>query len=361
MLLSIITFLIVLGVIVFVHEIGHFYTAIKLGVGVEEFGFGFPPRIFGIRKKGILYSLNAIPLGGFVKIKGESGESHDSDSFLSQPVWKRAIILFAGVFMNWIFAFLLITIGYFIGLPTIIDSSDIKGANIRDEKVQVMYIYPDSQAYKNGFELGDYIISVDGKVFNKSADLQSYLKENIDNNFDFGVSRGEDNLNIKSDASLIPDYSQDEKVLGFGIVDSAVVSYKWYRAPIEGLKTTASVTYAIFDALYNVIKGIFQGKGSGDISGPVGVAVFTGKAVDRGFIYLLQFMALLSLNLGVLNALPFPALDGGRLLFLFIEKIRGKKVNERIENIIHNTGFSLLMILVVLVTYKDIIKFFFTK
>jgi regulator of sigma E protease len=356
MLVTIIVFLLVLSVIVFVHELGHFYTAIKLGIGVEEFGFGFPPRMFGIKRKGILYSINWIPLGGFVKIKGEDGNNSDDDSFANQAVWKRAIVLFAGVFMNWVLAFVLLTVGYFVGLPAVLEGDVPAGAVVSDEKVQIIEVYPGSVADQIGLEAGDIVLSVDNQNFNDNLILQKYLQDQRESEINFKVERGKEEQDYILKAEEIPDL-EDEKLLGVGLVKSGIVSYPWYQAPIEGFKTVINITYLILMAFVGLIANLIRGSGGADISGPIGVAVFANRALDMGWIYLLQFTALISINLAVINILPFPALDGGRILFLIIEKIRRKPNNQKIEAIVHNIGFSLLMLLIVLITYKDIVRY----
>jgi len=356
MFVTIVVFLLVLSLIVFVHEFGHFYTAIKLGIGVEEFGFGFPPRMFGIKRKGILYSINWIPLGGFVKIKGEDGDNSEDDSFAKQAVWKRALVLFAGVFMNWVLALVLLTVGYFVGLPAVLEGDVPAGAIVSNEKVQIMEVYPESSADKAGLKVGDIVLTVNENNFDDNIVLQKYLKDNKDTEFSFNLKRGKEEKNILVTAEEIPDL-EDEKLLGVGLVKSGIVSYPWYRAPIESFKTVVSITQLIFMAFFGLIANLIRGSGSADVSGPIGVAVFAGRALDMGWIYLLQFTALISVNLAVINILPFPALDGGRVLFLIIEKIRRKPNNQKVEAIIHNVGFSLLMLLIVLITYKDIVRY----
>ena len=357
MIVTIIVFLLVLSVIVFVHELGHFYTAIKLGIGVEEFGFGFPPRMFGIKRKGIIYSINWIPLGGFVKIKGEAGEhAQDKDSFINQPVWKRAIVLFAGVFMNWVLALVLISIGYFVGLPAVLEGDLPPGIQVRDEKVQIIEVYPGSAADQVGLKTGDTVSSVDQQKFNDSLELQKYLKENNEVEFNFQIKRGQEDQEFAVTATEIADLD-GERLVGIGLVNSGIVSYPWYQAPWEGLKTTVSITFLIVRAFFGLIANLIRGSGVGDVSGPIGVAVFAGRAMEMGWIYLLQFTALISVNLAVINILPFPALDGGRILFLIIEKIRRKPNDQKMEAIVHNVGFALLMLLIVLVTYKDIVRY----
>lgn len=356
MILTIIIFFVVLGILVFVHELGHFYSARKLGVGVEEFGFGFPPRVFGIKKNGVVYSLNLIPIGGFVKIKGESGDNEeDSDSFINAPIWKRVVILFAGVFMNFILAFVLISIGFGIGIPSSLSGS-YSDAKVKDQKIQVIGVYPGSPAEKSGIKLGDYIVSLDDKIFLKSEDLTNYIEQNQEKEIRVLVddAKSQKVLSIKPEQI---DNSLNKKIIGVSLSDTGIVSYPWYKAPIYGFRATVNLTVAIFEALYNLVIGLFQGHGAEDVSGPIGVAVFTGRAVSMGWQYILQFMAILSVNLAIINILPFPALDGGRIMFLIIEKIRRKKNNQRIEAMIHSIGFSLLMLLIVLVTYKDITRY----
>jgi regulator of sigma E protease len=356
MLITIIVFLLVLSIIVFVHEIGHFYTAIKLGIGVEEFGFGFPPKMFGIKRKGILYSINWIPLGGFVKIKGEDGSNIDEDSFAKQAIWKRAIVLFAGVFMNWVLALVLFTVGYFVGLPAVLDGDISAAATVSQEKIQIMEVYPESPADIVGLKIADIVLSVDNNTFDNDLALQKYLQDNREEEISFKVQRGQEEHEFLVQAEEIEEL-EAEKILGIGLVKSGIVTYPWYQAPIEGFKTTVAITYLILVAFFNLIVNLVKGVGSANVSGPIGVAVFAGRAFDMGWIYLLQFMALISINLAVINILPFPALDGGRILFLIIEKIRRKPNNQKIEAIVHNIGFSLLMLLIVLITYKDIVKY----
>ncbi|MDD4290443.1 MAG: RIP metalloprotease RseP, partial [Patescibacteria group bacterium] len=324
-----------------------------------EFGFGFPPRIFGIKKKGIMYSVNWIPIGGFVKIKGESGDNNDSDSFIAQPAWKRAIVLFAGVFMNFISACIILSIGFAIGLPSALEDLP-NDAKIRDRKIQIIEVYPNSPAYNAGIKLGDYLVSFDDNKFINSNDAIDYVYKNQEKNIKVETSDSKENKLVEIKPESLEGIT-DKKVLGISMVDTGVVSYPWYKAPLYGFKAGFNLTVAIGDAFFNLLKGLFSGEGAKDVSGPIGVAVFTGRAVSMGFSYILQFMALLSINLAIINIFPFPALDGGRLLFLLIEKIRRKPNNQKVEAIFHNVGFGLLMLLMILVTYKDILKYVFHK
>jgi regulator of sigma E protease len=375
MLLTIITFLIVLSILVFAHELGHFMMARKFGVKAEEFGFGFPPRAWGFYKNnqgkwlhifgskevtdcpGTVYSINWLPLGGFVKIKGENGEGeNESDSFASRPIWQRAIMLSAGVIMNIILAMILIISGFMVGLPQSLDNGLDARAQISDRKIQIVQIVKDSPAESANLEVGDTIISVDNNKFSNFEELQKYVNSRIGQKLDYKIKRGQDLFNREITPELMPETGKGG--VGVAISETAIVSYPWYLAIIEGVKATFIITWAIIVAFYGLIKGLIMGQGvPAGLSGPVGIATLTGQVARMGFIYLMQFTALLSINLAVINFFPFPALDGGRFLFLIIEKFKGGPVKREVEGAIHNLGFILLMILVVLVTFRDVSKF----
>ncbi|MCG2694446.1 RIP metalloprotease RseP [Candidatus Parcubacteria bacterium] len=365
------TFLIVLGLIVFIHEFGHFICAKKLGAKAEEFGLGFPPRMIGVYKKDkkwkvcfrktpkaddTIYSLNWIPLGGFVRIKGEDGsDKKDSDSFAGLKIWKKAVILVAGVVMNVILAMVLLGAGYMIGLPQAIDDNISKSAIIKDKNIQVVSVSPGSEAEGAGLKTGDEILSIDGKNI-AVKDIQDYLMQNVGKEVVYTIKRDDEQF----EKSIIPQILEEtgKGGVGVGIVETAIVSYPWYIAIGKGIVEALYYFKEIAIAFAILLKNLIIGRGGAEeISGPVGIAVITARVAKLGFIYILQFTALLSINLAILNIFPFPALDGGRLLFLGIEKLRGKPVSQKIENIIHNSGFVLLMLLIIVVTYRDFVKF----
>ncbi|MBI4653247.1 RIP metalloprotease RseP [Candidatus Kuenenbacteria bacterium] len=357
MFLTIIVFILILGLLVFVHEFGHFFVARKMGVAVEEFGLGFPPRIFGIKKGGTLYSLNWIPLGGFCKIKGEEGgDPSEKDSFVSKRVRVKMAIISAGVAMNVLLAFTLFSIGFMIGFPQAINEKTIQGAKkISQSQIQIMSVSKDSPAEKVGIQAGDIIFETDGQKFKEVSSFQKYTRD-LENEVLIKIKRGDQILEKK----IHPEFSEKigGKIIGVQLANIGVVSYPWYTSIYLGAKTTIFLTFEIIKAFCLLIKNlIIHQTMTGDIAGPIGIAVMTGQIVHLGFIYILQFIALLSLNLAIINFIPFPALDGGRILFLVIEKIRRKPINQEIENITHNIGFILLMLLVVIVTYQDITKF----
>ncbi|PKL72665.1 RIP metalloprotease RseP [Candidatus Kuenenbacteria bacterium HGW-Kuenenbacteria-1] len=357
MFLTIIVFIVILGLLVLVHEFGHFFVARKMGVTVEEFGFGFPPRIFGIKKAGTLFSLNWIPLGGFCKIKGdEGGNPSEKDSFVSKKISEKVAIISAGVIMNVFLAFILFSIGFMIGFPQALNKETIKGAKkINQPQIQIMSVLENSPAQKAGIQLGDVISEVDGQKFEDVSLFQKYIK-NIEKETIIKIKRGDKFLEKK----IYPEFSEkvNGKIIGTQLVSTGIISYSWHQSIYLGAKTTIFLTFEIIKAFCLLIKNlIIHQTLSADISGPVGIVIMTKQMVNLGFIYILQFTALLSLNLAVINFIPFPALDGGRILFLIIEKIRRKPINQEIENITHSIGFALLMLLIIIITYQDIVKF----
>ncbi|MFA5879286.1 MAG: RIP metalloprotease RseP [Candidatus Margulisiibacteriota bacterium] len=355
-MISVIIFLIILSLLVFVHEFGHFTAAKKFGMKVDEFGFGFPPRARKLfEKNGTLYTLNWLPLGGFVKIKGEAGDSRDdSDSFAHKKIWQRFIVLVAGVSMNFVLAWILLTIGFAIGLPQVVD--DTNSTYVTDAQIQVVSIEKDSPAESAGLELGDVIFKINDNEFSDIGSLQNFIADQADNSLTINIKRGKEIIEKSITPKILPD--MERPVMGVGLVKTGTITYPLYRSVWEGAKATVFSTMQILFAFGNMIKNLFvNGSLGADIAGPVGIAVLTGQVVNLGFIYILQFAALLSINLAIINILPFPALDGGRVVFLLIEKVLRRPVDQKVEAIVHNLGFALLMLLVVVITFRDIGRF----
>ncbi len=355
MFITIIVFIALLALLVLAHELGHFVTARLFGVKVEEFGFGFPPRMFSKEKNGTRYSINWLPLGGFVKLKGESGESHDSDSFTAQPPWRRAIILSAGVAMNVVLCFVLLSIGFTAGLPTTVDENNTN--NAKDIKIQIFSILPDSPAAKAGMQPGDAVSTIDGNTFVALSAMQDFIADHKDIPMQVRLLRGKEIIEATV-TPIILEQAGNRAVMGVSLIQTGVVSYPLHQSLWLGIKATGMLLYETVNGFVTVIRNLIVTRQAGvEIAGPVGIAVLTGQVVDLGWIYVLQFAALLSVNLAIINILPIPALDGGRLLFVVIEKIRRRPNNEKVEAIVHQIGFMFLMLLVVLVTYQDLLKF----
>lgn len=386
MFTTVIIFILVLSVLVFAHELGHFWTARRFGIRVEEFGFGFPPRAvgwyknrFGRRVKVVgsrtfeslsdseveklqpakdatIYSLNWLPVGGFVKIKGENGDGrNDEDSFASKAIWKRSVVLAAGVIMNVILAWGLFSVGYMIGLPQ--STGELgKHAIVSEEAVLVAEVLPNTPAERAGLLVGDKIISVDGEKVRTEKDLQEKISLRGGREINLALERDGSDLEIKAE----PQAAEGGKAtVGIVIFSAGTVRYPFFPALLEGAKTVGWTLKEIVVAFVGLFGDIFSGVNVGDqFAGPIGIANITGQAARLGLVYLLQFTALLSLNLAIINILPFPALDGGRILFLLIEKLKGRPMRKEFENLANTIGFYLLMALIVFITYKDIAKLF---
>lgn len=374
-------FIAVLSVLVFGHELGHFWTARRLGVKAEEFGFGFPPRAIGFYKDvsgkwrrligsksvedlpagqepaGTIYSLNWLPIGGFVRIKGQDGDGkHETDSFASKALWKRAVILAAGVAMNIFLAAAFLSAGYMIGMPSSVEEAG-RSARITKAEVVIIETFAGSPAEKAGLQPGDIISTINGEVVDSHESLQALVAANRDQDTQFLIKSGE----TVKEVTIVPEMmtATGNAGIGVSVYSSGTVQYPFFNAIWEGIKMTGLMFWSIIIAFWGLIKGLFMGMGAeGQVAGPVGIATLTGQVASLGFAYLLQFMALLSLNLALINILPFPALDGGRLLFLLIEKFIGRPVRQSVEAIIHTVGFWILMLLIIFVTYKDIARLF---
>jgi len=355
---ALIIFILVLGILILAHECGHFITAKRSGLTVEEFGFGFPPRIFSIKRGETLYSINLLPLGGFVKILGEDGtELENPKSFSSRPAGIRSLITISGVFMNFLLAAFLLVIGFYIGLPQIIDKDN--EALAKNVKIQIVAVSNGSPAEKSGIKMGDVVkyLKIDSKntTISEISTLQKNISDSKGKEITIAIQRGKKVLEINTVPRTNP--PEGEGALGIALAKTGIISHTWYESVWLGIKSAFIISWEIIKGFGGLLKNlIISGKIPKDIAGPVGIAVLTNQATTLGFIYLLQLVAIISLNLAVLNLIPFPALDGGRLLFLGIEKIKGSKVNPKIENAIHSIGIVLLLALVMLITYRDIIR-----
>ena len=337
MIINIIIFIIVFSLLVLTHELGHFISAKLSGMKVEEFGVGFPPKIFSFKKGETKYSINSIPLGGFVKILGEDGddsENKDSRNFNSKPIWQRVIVLSAGVFMNFLVGFILLTLVFSVGAP---------------QKLVVVGVADNSPAMSAGIADGDII-----KGFNSNMDeFISYINEHSGEELEIVIERNGEEKQF----SLIPreDPPEGEGALGVALSEGGYEKQPFYMALWMGLKESISIFLLIFIMLFKLVSSIFTG---GDLlssaAGPVGIYKATIQAANMGWVYLSSFVALISLNLAALNIFPFPALDGGRIIFLIIEKIKGSPVSEKIQGWVNSLGFLLLIILLVFVTINYI-------
>lgn len=373
MLGTLFIFAIVLGLLVFIHEMGHFITAKRNGIKADEFGFGFPPRIIGVLKdretgrykivwgsqniesRETIYSLNWIPLGGFVRIKGEDMmHSHEPDSFASKGAWTRIKVLGAGVAMNFLLAWFLFTVVLTLGFPQQINPQE--RALYPKTDVQILQVVKGSPAESMGLQPGDLLLSIDGIPVTNLEMVSASIGAKKGQLVTLRVDRG----GIENELSGTPrlSFPEGEGALGISFSETAIVSYSWYEAVVRGLIHTYEFTIEILKVFGNMLWNFITGqKVAVDIAGPVGIIYMTKQMSELGLVYILQFAAILSINLAIINALPIPALDGGRILFVLIEKIKGSPVSQKTEGYFHQAGFLLLLLLMVFVTLHDFLQF----
>jgi len=363
--MSIIIFIIILFVLVVSHEFGHFIVAKKSGMRVDEFSFGFPPKLFGIKKGETSYNFNLLPLGGYVKIFGENGDDGneadtvDKDrSFKNKPLYKQALVLIAGVVMNFLVAWLLLSISFMSGLTTSVSSAP-EGAVVYNQALTITSVASKSPAEKSGLKVGDRISSLDTKTDSTkilSSDLgaesvKNFVKAHSAEEINVSIIRGKEPMSI----NVVP----ENTMIGISMDTIGNLKLPIHKAIWEGLKLSWNLVVETISGFYHLIYNGLTGHGSlSGLSGPVGIVGVVGDAAKFGFIYLLSFTALISINLAVLNLIPFPALDGGQLLFVLIEKIKGSRINPKIANIVNTAGFLLLMLLMLVITYHDVVKLF---
>ena len=342
-MLTIIAFAGVLVVLIIAHEIGHFVTAKAAGVKVEEFGLGYPPRLFGVRWGETLYSLNALPLGGFVKMAGEEDPTGPR-TLASKPVGIRLVVLSAGSLMNVLLPFLLFSIAFM--MPH----------NVVSGQVVIDDVTPNSPAAIAGIEPGDTVLRINDKAIDNVGDIHRYILLNLGKETTFLVKHDDSTTET---VSLIPRWKPPEGEAAVGIairmVDPVIErqSEPFWRAIPMGVMECIETLGIFKNALITTIMGVTPLA----FVGPVGIAQMTGEIAKIGFSPLLEFAAFLSINLAIINMFPIPALDGGRIVFVLLEWVRrGKRVSPRVEGIIHMIGFAMLISLILLLTYQDIIR-----
>jgi regulator of sigma E protease len=360
--MTILIFLLVLTVLVLIHELGHYLVAKKFNIKVEEFGIGLPPRAWGKKIGETIYSLNWLPIGGFVKLYGEDEAGAGkvgkikqavttfkdrNRAFFARPWWQRFLVGFAGVFMNFVLAVLIFAFLF-----------AVVGTGVPKEEVLISQVVAESPAQKAGLKAGDIVQRLNNTKITSTNQLVSETRKYAGKEIILLIKRGSQMMFVE----LTPrrDFPKDQGPLGIAIAQNfEIKKYPWYQAPIAGLQEAFKVSALIVTGLGTVI---YQLVSSGivpkDVAGPVGIAQLTGQFVQVGPYAVLSFVALLSLNLAILNVLPFPALDGGRLFFILIEAITGRKVNQRFESLAHAVGMAILLGLIAVITLHDITRLF---
>jgi len=351
---TIIVFIFMLAILILFHELGHFFAARRSGMKIKEFGIGFPPRLWSKKVKGTVYSLNLIPLGGFVKILGEDEESESPQAFGNKPIKSRVFVIIAGVLMNFVLAYLAFLIAFWAGLPPLVSAPEqYLGRTIeRSGGLYVEMIQKDSLAEKYNIQKGDIIIKIEGIKNPSVLDLRNKIAENQGKEVNIKIVRG--NKVIEKNIAV-----GESPLLGVGVLQRlSKIKYPWWLVPyFAGIETIKAIFFVFLAILIFLKNLVISGTGLDGVMGPVGIFGITSVAVKLGFAYVLNLLIVLTINLGIINILPFPALDGGRLLFLIVEKVRGRKIAQSVENIIHNIGFLILIILIILITWRDVLRF----
>ncbi len=362
--MSIIIFIIALAVLILVHEFGHFIVAKKAGIRVHEFGLGFPPKVLSKQWGETLYTLNAIPFGGFVKIFGEDphvetiSEADKPRSMFYQPKWIQALVLLAGVTMNFLFAWLLISLGFMIGLPT--PGGTEATQDVTNVHLMVISTLPGSPAEKAGLLSGDKI------TLAKSENETVVEKDLTPESLSALITRHQTPVSItytrgvESHTTTIEPANgvvEGKRAIGISMDMVGTRKLSFFKAFYEGAVTTLLITKETVIGLgiffWNIIT--FHSDFS-QVAGPVGIAGSVGQARTLGFSYLLSFIALISINLAVINLVPFPALDGGRLFLILIEVVIRRPINPNVVRWVNIGGFAFLLILMLVITGHDILK-----
>jgi len=339
----IIVFLLVLGLLVFVHELGHYVAARLVGVKVEEFGMGFPPRIFAIKRGETEYSLNLIPLGGFCKLLGEEDPS-EPRSLASKSALARLFVLGAGPVMNAVLPIVLLSIAFMIPRQVVVGD------------VVIEQVAPGSPAAEAGISGGDTLLSVNGHPIRNVGDViyDTQLTLGEETTLELEGKDGSTKL-----VTLVPRWAPPEGEGAMGVALSLEntqeesESYPFWEA-VPKSATTLGETFGL---IRNEVRGWFARGTAPQVGGPVAIFQLTGEASEAGPSYLLQFAAFLSLNLAIINLFPLPALDGGRIVFVLLEVVRrGKRVSPKTEGLVHLIGFIMLITLMLVITYVDILR-----
>ncbi|MDO8492745.1 MAG: site-2 protease family protein [bacterium] len=361
--MNLILFILILGLLVLAHEFGHFVVAKFFKIRVDEFAIGFPPKIFKWKKGETTYSVNWLPIGGFVKIFGENPDDENTNgpdrkrSFVHKPRFIQALVLVAGVAMNVLLAWVFFATAIMIGLPA--PGGYAGDKQLTNASTAILEVLPNSPAEKAGFVSGDKILAMEsGKDKLGNIDIekvQEFIGAHGSEDIAISINRKGEQTIIH--ATPITGVVSNKPALGISLGQVGVLKLSFWKAISEAGKITVYMFGAVAIGLFELLKSAIVGQADlSQIAGPVGIVGLVGDASHIGFAYLLGFVAMISVNLAVINLLPFPALDGGRLLFVAIESIIRRRIKPVIANTLNTVGFALLITLMVVITYHDIIK-----
>lgn len=353
-----------IGVLIVLHELGHFFLAKKFGVKVEEFGIGMPPRMFGKKWGETLFSINLLPVGGFVRMEGEEKRSGGPRSFSQKSVWQRLLIVAGGVLVFWIIAAAILgLLGATSGIPMAVSDEETQGIGV--PRIQVVGVAQGSPAEHAGIRLGDTIAAYQVAAspgpteITKVSELQNLSEQYKGEELLLTIQRGSETMPI----SLAPriDPPAGEGAMGMTLARTALVKYPWYEAPVQGALLTGRLTFNIVRGLGDLLASLAGGRGlpaGVQLTGPIGIVGLLTNSFDLGAPQFLFFLAVLSVYLAIFNTIPIPALDGGRMFFLLLEGLRRKPLPEKLEQRIIIASFSVLILLMIWVTVSDITRLF---
>jgi len=380
--------IIALSVLIFFHEAGHFLMAKIFAVKVEEFGIGYPPRIGGfVFEKGkpkffwgrknlgsssnkTIYSLNWVPLGGFTKLKGEMGSISEKDSFSAQAWWKKFLVAGGGAMMNILLAVGIFSFLCLIGIPRDLSQENLTtGRIVSPIVIQIGGVFPNSPAFDANLRAGDILLDINDQEFVEVAEVQNYIQDKIGESIEIRIERANEiivkELSVLSYQEIFEEeYDTEEGVLNKGFIGvslskTALVRYPWYEALLKGWTMTFHLLGQIFSGLVLIFKTlIFKQKMVGGVLGPVGITQMISSVAQISFIYLLHFVAIISVAIGAFQLVPFPALDGSRMVFALFEGLRGRPLNQKLEIITTNIGFYLLLLLLAVISFREIVNLF---
>jgi len=338
---TILTTIIIIAVLILFHEWGHFVTARKIGIPVYEFSIGFGYKLFSKNVNGVDYSLRIIPLGGFVRMAGEEpGDHEDPNGFSKRTPFEKMAVAFAGPFMNFILALFIFIYSYsFIGIPSALDEPVI-GQAIKGKP-----------AVETGLQAGDRVLSVNQQQVETWTEFTAVLADNPEGKvLDIKVERNDQII----DFAVVPEENPGTGNYEIGVLSKIAYDKQGILESIKiGFQQTYELTLLLLSGLWLLVSG---GASAADLAGPVGITQLVGEAAQVGTVFLLNFTAFLSINLGVLNLLPIPALDGSRIVLAGVEAVRRKPLEPEKEGFIHFLGFIFLILLIIIVTYNDIVR-----
>lgn len=347
--MDILIFVVALSILVLVHELGHFLAAIKTGTKVEEFGLGLPPRIFGKKIRGVVFSLNWLPIGGFCKLYGEEGDGKGTRAFNNKNPWQKGLVVIGGVVMNLVLAIVIFSTVYaMLGVPE------------ETDRVKIIGIAKDSPAQQAGLKEGDWLVKVGDRAVKKPAEVTEEVGKYKGQVIKLKVKSLK--LNGEEEISVLvrENPPEGEGSLGVVISNTEMVRVRWYEI-YKGIGAGFKEAYfwgkIIGGGMYKMISELFMGKVPKDVAGVVGMyQATTNIKKSQGLLAVIHFFGVVSVNLAVVNILPFPALDGGRIIFVIYEMIRKKKADQKFEAMVNNLGMAILLSLMLLITVGDIVR-----